>query len=92
MTSAVTPHWQLGYNIVECWRQRIMECEDPQIDAESACSWIAETRDVLTKAGLTALEAHRVMQVLRDLLPIVTGGHPLCKQFIELLDLELECN
>jgi hypothetical protein len=82
----------IGYGISEHWRRVILACEDPQIDTESALALIAATRETLQKAGCSALEEHHALSVLRDLLPALTGGHPLCKQFIELLDLELECN
>ncbi len=78
--------------IFERWRKTISEIEDHQIDDASAHFLIDESREILRAAGVDPINEHKLLKNLRDHLPMLTGGHPICKQFITLFDLELEFN
>jgi len=78
--------------IFERWRKTISEIEDHQIDDASAQLIIDETRQTLRDAGVSPTNEHILMRNLRDRLPMITGGHPICRQFITLLTNQLEAN
>lgn len=78
--------------IFKQWQKTIAEIEDHQIDDASAHFLIDETRQTLRDAGVGPVNEHLVMQNLRDQLPMLTGGHPICRQFITLLTNQLEAN
>ncbi len=76
--------------IFEQWRKTIAEIEDHQIDDASAQFLIDETRQTLRDAGVGPVNEHLLLRNLRDRLPILTDGHPICRQFITLLTNQLE--
>jgi hypothetical protein len=71
------------------WQRAISEIEDPRIDDASVMVLVNGTRKALRDVGCSQQEEHALMELLRDLLPALTKGHPICKQFIEALDREL---
>lgn len=76
--------------IFEQWQQTIAEIEDARIDMASAQMLIERTRRVLREDGASAVDVHNFLQHLKNSLPMLTGGHPICKQFIDMLEIELE--
>jgi len=82
----------LGQLIFDLWRHAIAEIEDSQIDDESARLLVERTRRILREDGASRIDEHNFLRALRDSLPMLTDGHPICKQFIQLLSNELECN
>jgi hypothetical protein len=78
--------------IFEQWQQTIAEIDDARIDKESAQMLIDRTRRILRADGASAVDEHKFMLLLKNALPALTGGHPICKQFIEMLEIETEFN
>ncbi len=78
--------------IFAMWQLTISKIEDARIDDASAQMLIARTRRILREEGASSIDEHELLKKLRDALPILTDGHPICKQFITLLNRELECN
>jgi hypothetical protein len=72
------------------WRTAILETEDHQIDLESAQAFIDETRWILRDNGATLENELYFLRALKLFLPTLTNCHPLCRQFIPLLEIELE--
>jgi hypothetical protein len=88
----VTEQTTLAQLIFDLWRQAITEIEDARIDMESAQMLIDRTRRILREDGASPAAEHDFLKRLRDSLPMLTNGHPLCKQFIEILTNQLESN
>lgn len=80
----------LSQALFERWRSAIVETEDHQIDLESAQKFIDETREILRASGATLENERYFLRVLKLFLPALTGYHPLGRQFIPLLEIELE--
>lgn len=78
--------------IFSLWKHTIGEIEDPQIDDASARLLVERTRRILREDGASRTDEHNFLRRLRDSLPMLTDGHPLCKQFIQLLTNDLESN
>lgn len=70
----------------------IFEAEAPQIALELVWDVIHRTRDVMSAAGWNPTYQHIFLKQLRNDLTELTEGHPVTRQFIVVLDLELESN
>lgn len=80
----------ISYRLFEIWRSAIVETEDHQIDLESAQKFIDESREILRASGATLENERYFLRALKLFLPVLTGCHPICRQFIPLLEIELE--
>jgi hypothetical protein len=80
----------ITHRLIEMWRSAIVETEDHQIDLESAQKFIDETREILRASGATPENERYFLRALKLFLPALTGCHPICRQFIPLLEIELE--
>jgi len=78
--------------IARKWVHMICECEDHTINTEPIQEVIQKTRDVMRAAGWPPVYAHIFLKQLRNDLTELTEGHPVTRQFINVLDTELECN
>jgi hypothetical protein len=83
-------HDRFEQMLFEKWRSAIVETEDHQIDLESAQEFIDETREILRAAGASPENERYFLRSLKLFLPLLTNCHPVCRQFIPLLEIELE--
>ena len=74
------------------WVSMICECEDPTIDMEPIQEVIARSRGLIREAGWPATYEHNFLLRLRNDLTEMTHAHPVTRQFIQLLTVELEFN
>jgi hypothetical protein len=74
------------------WVQMICGCEDHTINLEPIQAAIASTCKLMREAGWTPLYQHSFLAQLRNDLTELTRAHPVARQFITILDLELECD
>ncbi len=74
--------------------QMIEGCEDEEYPIPEAPirEVISRSRDVMRAAGWPATYQHLFLKRLRNDLTELTRCHPVTRQFITILDLELECN
>ncbi len=78
--------------IARKWVQMIDECEAPNINLEAIQAVIDKTRGAMCAAGWPATYQHDFLAQLRNDLTELTEGHPVTRQFIQLLTIELEFN
>ena len=78
--------------IARKWVKMIEETEAQQIALEPVREVIQKTRDVMRAAGWTPTYQHLFLKQIRNDLTELTQGHPVTRQFITVLDLELESN
>jgi len=74
------------------WVSMICECEDHTINLEPISEVISQSRALMREAGWPPLYQHKVLVQLRNDLTELTHGHPVTRQFIQLLTIELEFN
>jgi hypothetical protein len=72
--------------------QMIAEIEDHAIDLESIQFVIDESRALMREAGWPRAYDRHFLSRLRDDLTTLTRGHPVTRQFVELLTIEVEFN
>ena len=53
---------------------------------------IASTQKMMTDAGWPPVYQHNFLMELKNTLKALTLGHPTTRRFIDLLEIELECN
>lgn len=70
----------------------ILECEDHTINTEPIRDAIATFRELMREQKWPETYQHKYLAVLRDDLTTLTYGHPVTRQFVQQLNLELECN
>lgn len=90
----VYPPNTLEGHIARKWVQRIEEWGElaSTINPAMIQEVICETRAAMYAAKWTPLYQHKFLAQLRKDLTDLTQGHPLTRQFITHLDLELESN
>jgi hypothetical protein len=78
------------------WVSLIRECEDHTIDLDSLRGplqeVIANHRAAMHEAGWSQLYQHAFLVQLRNDLTELAHAHPVTRQFIQLLTIELEFN
>lgn len=83
----------LGDVVTHKFVSMIRDCEDPQIDLESiqkeAIDWAYR---VMNAANWPAVYQHDFLVRLRSNLTELTDAHPVTRQFVQLLTIELEFN
>ena len=70
----------------------ICECEGHTINLEPIQAVIAGIRGLMREAGWPAVYQHNFLTQLRRDLTELTHAHPVTRQFIQLLTIELEFN
>lgn len=80
--------------IARRWVKRIEELGEyaPRVNPELVQEVIQETRAAMRAAEWTPTYQHLFLSQLRNDLVELTEAHPLTRQFIEILDRELESN
>lgn len=79
--------------IARKWVKMIRECECHTIEpVDPIREVIQKSREAMRAAGWPPVYEHIFLKQLRNDLTALTEGHPLTRQFIALLDLELESN
>jgi hypothetical protein len=78
--------------IARKWVRMIDECEDHTINPEPIREVIQKSRAAMRAAGWPPVYEHVFLKRLRNDLTDLTECHPVTRQFITLLDLELESN
>jgi hypothetical protein len=78
--------------IARKWVQMISESECHTINQEPIREVIQKSRALMRAASWPPTYQHLFLAQLRDDLTELTEGHPVTRQFITLLDLELEFN
>jgi hypothetical protein len=78
--------------IARKWVKMIDESECHTINPEPIREVIQKTRAVMCSAGWTPTYQHLFLRQLCNDLTELTECHPVTRQFISLLDLELESN
>ena len=68
----------------------ILGCEDHVISLELIQPVINGTRDLMRAAGWPALYQHNFLLQLKSDLTELTRGHPVTRQFIQMLEIETE--
>lgn len=74
------------------WASMILECEDHTINAEPIREVIARSRCLMRDAGWPPLYEHSFLELLRNDLTALTFGHPVTRQFVQILTSQLEFN
>lgn len=74
------------------WVSMIRECEDHTINLEPIQEAIAHSRALMREAGWPATYEHNFLIQLRNDLTELTHAHPVTRQFLQMLTIELECN
>jgi hypothetical protein len=74
------------------WVAMICEIEDHQINLEPISEVIAKSRALMREAGWPAVYQHNYLAQLRRDLTELTHGHPVTRQFVTMLEIELETN
>jgi hypothetical protein len=90
----VYPPSQLEGHIARRWVKRIEELGEyaPRVNPELVQEVIRETRAAMRAAKWTPTYQHLFLTQLRNDLTELTEAHPLTRQFIEILDRQLESN
>jgi len=88
----VYPENTLEGMIARKWVQMIDESECHTINPEPIREVILKSRELMRAAGWPPIYQHSFLKRLRNDLTELTEGHPVARQFITLLDLELESN
>ena len=86
----VYPENTLEGLIAREWVSMIRACEDHTINPEPISEVISRSRALMREAGWSATYEHNFLLKLRNDLTELTQAHPVTRQFIALLDLELE--
>jgi hypothetical protein len=93
MTSlAAYPENTLEGLIARAWVSMITECEDHTINLEPITEVISRSRALMSDAGWPAVYQHNYLVQLRRDLTELTHGHPVTRQFVQLLEIETEFN
>ena len=75
------------------WVSCIAECDCPLSNPEEPFQILFRcARELMVKANWPPTYQHKFLNQLRRDLPELTHCHPVTRQFIELLDRELESN
>ena len=74
------------------WASMILECEDHAINLEPIRDVIAKSRALMRDHHWPETYQHKFLALLRDDLTALTFGHPVTRQFIEVLTAQLESN
>lgn len=74
------------------WVSMICECEDHAINLEPITEVISKGRALMRGAGWPAMYQHDFLVRLRLDLTALTHGHPVARQFVEMLEIETEFN
>ncbi|MFZ0915027.1 MAG: hypothetical protein WBQ76_13930 [Candidatus Korobacteraceae bacterium] len=82
----------IGDVIKHRWVSMIRECEDHQINLEAVQEAINWARRLMNAENWPAVYQHDFLERLRNTLTELTDAHPVTRQFIQLLTVELECN
>jgi hypothetical protein len=72
--------------------QMITECEDHSINVEPIQEVINKSRALMCEAGWPPVYQHNFWVQLRRDLTTLTKGHPVTRQFVQLLEIETEFN
>lgn len=78
--------------IARQWAGMILECEDHAINEDPIRVVIARSRALMRDAGWMPSYEHRFLALLRDDLTALTFGHPVTRQFVQILTSQLEFN
>jgi hypothetical protein len=70
----------------------ICECEDHSINLEPITEVLSEVRSMMKDAGWPAVYQHNFMARLRNDLTELTQCHPVTRQFVQMMEIELEFN
>jgi len=70
----------------------ICECEDHQIDLKPISDAISRCRALMREANWPAVYQHNYLAQLRRDLTALTQGHPVTRQFVQMLEIETEFN
>jgi hypothetical protein len=94
MTQRTTayPEKTLEGLIAREWVSMITECEDHQINLEPISDAISHSRALMREAGWSAIYQRNYLAQLRLDLTELTHGHPVTRQFVQLLEIETEFN
>lgn len=74
------------------WVSMICEIEDHAINLEPISEVISRSRALMCEAGWPAVYQHNFLAQLRRDLTELTHGHPVTRQFVQLLEIETEFN
>lgn len=74
------------------WVSMICECEDHTINLEPICEVISRCRALMCEANWPAAYQHNFLAQLRRDLTELTHGHPVTRQFVQMLEIETEFN
>jgi len=88
----VYPENTLEGLIAREWVSMICECEDHTINLEPIAEVISRSRELMREAGWPATYQHDFLVKLRDDLTELTHGHPVTRQFVQMLTIETEFN
>jgi hypothetical protein len=86
----VYPENTLEGLIARLWVRMIRECEDHTINLEPIQEVIERGRSLMREEGWPGTYQHDFLIRLRNDLTELTEGHPVTRQFIQLLTIELE--
>lgn len=86
----VYPENTLEGLIAREWVSMICECEDHKINLEPISEVISSSRALMRDAGWPPTYQHNFLMQLRNDLTELTRGHPVTRQFIQLLTIGLE--
>ena len=95
----MTPHLPLAYPentlegvIARSWVAMIAEIEDFQINLEPIQVVIDDARRMMREAGWPPIYQYNYLVQLRNDLTELTRCHPVTRQFVQMLTIELEFN
>jgi hypothetical protein len=74
------------------WASMILECEDPAINLEPIRAMIEKSRAMMRNAGWPPTYQHKFLLLLRNDITALPFGHPVARQFCEVLTTQLEAN
>lgn len=74
------------------WAGMILECSDHRINEEPIRDVIANSRALMRKTGWPPLYEHKFLALLRNDITALTFGHPVARQFCDVLTAQLETN
>jgi len=72
--------------------QMICECEDHAINLEPISEAISRCLTLMREQGWPPVYQHNFLVQLRKDLTELTHGHPVTRQFVQLLEIETEFN
>jgi hypothetical protein len=78
--------------IAHDWVRMITECEDHQINLEPISERISVARIFMCEQGWPKDYQHNYLAQLRRDLTELTHGHTVTRQFVTMLEIELEFN